>query len=230
MAYGAHAGQTAGGVAMEKLKALRRRMQEAEIRARNQDYSWADGLLEEAERAERRANERNFMLIRRRQKNNARFSQIISENFFCLTQHEYMTGAEKALLIDLLSLLELGTNAIVHPDQGRFCTITEIAELLKREVRSVRRLISPMIEKGVIYELVDPSEIKEYGRVITERPLYVNPEIAYAGDRDKINAVLARQVLQYDHIKRNKIDLPWKLEYEPHAEYARLVRQKKRRK
>ena len=141
-----------------------------------------------------------------------------------------MTGAEKALLIDLLSLLELGTNAIVHPKHGRFCTVTEIAELLKRETRSVRRLISPMIEKGVIYELVDPSEIKEYGRVITERPLYVNPEIAYAGDRDKVNAVLARQVLQYDHIKRNKIDLPWKLEYEAHAEYARLVRRKKRRK
>jgi len=230
VAYGAHAGQTAGGVAMEKLKALRRRMQEAEVRARNQDHSWADTLLEDVERVERRANERGFMLIRRRQKNNARFSQVISENFFCLTQHEYMTGAEKALLIDLLSLLELGTNAIVHPKHGRFCTVTEIAELLKRETRSVRRLISPMIEKGVIYELVDPSEIKEYGRVITERPLYVNPEIAYAGDRDKVNAVLARQVLQYDHIKRNKIDLPWKLEYEAHAEYARLVRRKKRRK
>jgi len=170
------------------------------------------------------------MLIRRRPKNDARFSQLICENFFCLSQHEYMTGAEKALLIDLLALLEVGTNAIVHPEHGRFCTITEIAELLKREVRSVRRLISPMIEKGIIYELIDPSQIKEYGRVITERPLYVNPEIAYAGDRDKVNAVLARQVLQYDHIRKNKIDLPWKLEYQPNAEYARLVRQKKRRK
>ncbi|WP_027093279.1 hypothetical protein [Cohnella thermotolerans] len=215
---------------MERLTTLRRRLREAEVRARNQDYSWADGLLEEAERAERRANERSFMLIRRRQKNNAWFSQVISENFFCLTRHEYMTGAEKALLIDLLSLLELGTNAIVHPDQNRFCTVTEIAELLKRKLRNTRELINKLIEKGIIYEFVDPSQIKEYGRVITERPLYVNPEIAYAGDRNKVNAVMARQVIQYDHIKRNKINLPWKLEYEPNAEYARLIHQKKRRK
>lgn len=228
MAYGAHTGKTQGDMGMEKVSALRQRLQTAEIRARQSDPFWSDRLLESVEKAEQRANERNFMLIRKRPKNDAKFSQLISENFFCLTRHEYMTGAEKALLIDLLSLLELGTNAIVHPAQNRFCTITEIAALLKREVRSVRRLISPMIEKGIIYELVDPSEIKEYGRVITERPLYVNPEIAYAGDRNRVNAVLARQVLQYDHIKRNKVDLPWKLAHEPHAEYARLVRQKKK--
>lgn len=225
MADDALSRKTSGGMAMENINALRQRLQIAEVRARQKERSWPNELLESVEKAEQQANERNFTLIRKRQKNTARFSQLISENFLCLIQHHYMTNAEKSLLIDLLSLLELNTNAIINPKKGKFCTITEIATILNREVRSVRRVISPMIEKGIIYELVDPSQIKTYGRVVTERPLYVNPEIAYAGDRNKVNAVLARQVIQYDHIKRNKVGLPWKLEYEANAEHARLVKQ-----
>lgn len=201
---------------------LKQRLQQAELKAKKRERI----DLEVIEKEMRKADERKLLIISQRSKNKARFSQINNENYLHLVYCEYMTGAEKSIFTELIVLTELGTNAIIHPIKGKFCTITEISQLLKRELRSVRRLITPLIEKGLVYEFVDPSELKEYGRVMTERPLYINPEIAYSGDRNRVNAVLARQVMNYDHIEKRKVYLPWKLAYEPHDEYARLVERK----
>ncbi|MNI71382.1 hypothetical protein D3C73_1272530 [compost metagenome] len=141
-----------------------------------------------------------------------------------------MTNAEKALFIDLLVLVELGTNLIIHPSQDRYCSITDIAALLKRELRSTRGLIQQLIHKGILYEFVDPSQIRNYGRVVSERPLYVNPEVSYSGDRNRINMIAARQVSSFDRMEKNKVLLPWKLDFKLHDEYAKLVEREKRLK
>lgn len=197
---------------------LNKRLQEAELKAKKRD----DIDLEAMNREERKANLRGFTTIRLNPKNKARFSPLINDNYWCLLQHEYLTGAEKALFMDLMVLTEIGTNALLHPVEDKFCNITEIAFFLKRDLRNTRRLIDQLIAKGLIYEFVDPSQIKTYGRVITERPLYLNPEISYAGDRNRINMVLARQVAQFDHLERKNILLPWKVTFSRHDAYARL--------
>ncbi|QQZ58856.1 hypothetical protein JI735_19180 [Paenibacillus sonchi] len=203
---------------------MRKRLQEAEYRAKQREELHPEIMNAE----EQKANEKGFMYIRRNEKNRARFSPLINENFWCIIQQEYLTNAEKALFVDLLVLVELGTNLIIHPSLDRYCSITDIAALLKRELRSTRGLIHHLIHKGILYELVDPSQIKNYGRVVSERPLYVNPEVSYSGDRNKINMMAARQVASFDRMEKSKVLLPWKLDFRLNDEYARLVEREKR--
>lgn len=202
---------------------LRKSLQQAERNARERERLHPELMNQE----ERKANEMGFMYIKKKQMNKAKTSPLIIENFWTIIQYEYLTNAEKAMLIDLLVLVELGTNIIAHPNERRYCSITEIALFLKRELRSTRGLIQQLIQKGIVYEMVDPSQIKEYGRVVSERPLFINPEVSYAGDRNRINMVIARQVSSFDHMEKKKIQLPWKIDFNLDDSYARLVEREK---
>lgn len=202
---------------------LRKSFQQAEQNARERERLHPEIM----NREEQKANEMGFMYIKKKQMNKARTSPLIIENFWTIIQYEYLTNAEKALLIDLLVLVELGTNIIAHPNERRYCSVTEIAAFLKRELRSTRGLIQQLIQKGIVYEMVDPSQIKEYGRVVSERPLFINPEVSYAGDRNRINKVIARQVSSFDHMERKKIYLPWKIDFTLEDSDARLIEREK---
>lgn len=205
---------------------MRKKLQEAELKAKQREELNPHILNME----EQKANEKGYTFIKIREKNRARFSPLINENFWCIIQHEYLTNAEKAIFIDLLVLLDLGSNAIIHPIEYRYCSITDIAALLKRELRSTRGLIKQLLDKGILYEHVDPSQVRSYGRVISERPLYMNPEVSYAGDRNRINKAVAWQVVSFDRMEKAKVLLPWKLEFDENDECAKLVEREKRKR
>lgn len=202
------------------MNTMKKAYEEAEKRARIRDLERSidvDTLAREIEKAENQ----NLRLIRVNPKNRASFAQVISENLRFLLDAEYLSTAELAYIFSLSGFVEMNSNAITKPD-GEYMTLSDIAERIHYSVRQVRTLTGSLLEKGVIYEFVDVQSLKRYGRVIEERPLFMNPEIIYSGDRNRINATLCRLVMNADHIEKAKIHLPWKLWLEKNAEYGRL--------
>lgn len=197
---------------------------EAEKRARLRDYQREVDLLA-IERELQKAEESGLMLVRTQRKNRAVFTQIITENTNYLLERQYMTTAEKSFLYDLANFVEMHSNAIVKPDgTGKYMTITDLAKALHYSVRHVRTLTNRLIEKGIIYEFVDTQSLKKYGRVVEERPLFLNPEIIFRGDKNRINATLCRLVMNADHLEKAKMYLPLKVWIGHNEEYGKLYR------
>lgn len=210
---------------MERTLELKNRLQLAELKARARE----EINLDVVDREEKKANEKGFTIIKKRTVNRAEFVQFIRDNYEYLQKINYLTRAEKAFLLDLTILAELFTNAIADPKTGQFCSVSQIARTLERDLSGTSDLINQLLEKNIIYEFADAQEIKEYGRNVTFRPLFFNPEIVCCGDRNRINPVLAKLVMQYDRLERRKIHLPWKLTLEPNAKYGKLKKRKQGR-
>lgn len=178
----------------------------------------------------RKAKERNLRLIPLEYKNRAQFTQTIAPNMRHLIKQKYLTNAEMAFLFSLSGYVEMHSNAIVSQgksEQGQYLKVVDIANLLNYSERQSSRLINSLVGKGIIYECTDALTIKKYGRVVEERPLFLNPEIIFSGNRNKINATLCRLIINADHLEKSKnptAKLPWKLWLESGCEYGRLYR------
>ena len=209
------------------VSALNQALWGAEARARERDLR-AEINIDLVANELRKADEAGLRLIRERQKSPVPFVQVIEDNLNYIVESEYLSTSELAFLMCVMGRAEMHSNAIVNAD-GRYMTISALAESTKYSVRQARSLISSLIEKGIIFEFIDGNQlqqVKRHGRVIEERPLYLNPELIFKGDRNRINATLCRLVMNADPLERRKILLPWKMWLEPGAEYGRLLRRK----
>lgn len=185
---------------------------------------------------ERKANQTGHTIVKIRDRNRARFAQVISENVFYLINKGYIDFSELGFITALGTTLELHSNAVIKhvPNSdgsafistGEYFTISGLASAFKYSTRHTRRLVSQLIDKGIVYELVDTQSLKKYGRVIEERPLFANPELIFVGDRNRINATLARIILNADHLEASSMKLPWKLWIKSGSEYGQLYRRK----
>ena len=177
----------------------------------------------------KKAADRGLKIVQHKDKNRAQFAQLIAPNMRHLFKTKYLTTAESAFLIAIAGYVEMHSNAVVsyeRDEQGQYLKIAGLAELLNYSESQTSRLVNALINKGIIYELVDTLTIKKYGRVIQERPLFLNPEIVFCGDRNRINATLCRLIINADHMERgkDKIRLPWKLWLDRGCEFGRLYR------
>lgn len=204
--------------------ALQQSFLDAERNARKRDMERKIDI-DSLSRELKKASEQNMKIVHVTPRNPAGFVQVIAENLNYIIESEYLSTSELAFLMSIMGRTEMHSNAVVDSD-GRYMTITALAESTKYSVRQARSLISSLLEKGVIYEFVDAQQLKRHGRVVEERPLYLNPEIIFCGDRNRINATLCRLVINADPLERRKILLPWKLWMDPGAEYGRLYRRK----
>lgn len=172
-----------------------------------------------------KVRERGLRLIPLEYKNKAQFYQVIAPNIRYLISEKYLTTAELAFLTSISGNVEMHSNAIVSFDEGRegqYLKVSDIAKTMHYSERQASRLINALIGKGIIYEFADNETIKQYGRVLEERPLFLNPEIIFSGDRNKISATLCRLVMNADHLEKKKKRLPWKLWLESGHENGRL--------
>lgn len=197
---------------------------DAERRARRRDLE-REIDIDTLTRELQKASEQNVKIVHLTPRNPAGFVQVIADNLNYIVESEYLSTSELAFLMSIMGRAEMHSNAVVDAE-GRYMNITALAESTKYSVRQARTLISSLLEKGIIYEFVDAQQLKRHGRVVEERPLYLNPEIIFCGDRNRINATLCRLVINADPLERRKIALPWKLWLEPGAEYGRLLRRK----
>lgn len=203
-------------------KHLKEVLNTAESNARKRDNATNIDLNVVAKEAEK-ASELDVGIYIKERKNKAEFGMVIKENLWTLIEVKYLTNAELALVLSLLPLVEMHSNAITD-NEGQFLTVSEIARLLKRDLSGTSKLINKLVWKGIIYEFVDSNEIREFKRPVSNRPFFFNPEIVFCGDRNKVNATLSRLVINSDQLEKKKIHLDWKLWIHPNVDYGTLYR------
>lgn len=167
--------------------------------------------LEEINRMAQKADEQGYTLIKKNNKNQANFTQNITDNLLIIIQNNHLKQNEWEFLITIQPLLEYQINAIMNKENNSFMTITEIAKFVNKSRESVSRTVSSLLKKGILFEFVNVDEIKEFNRSVTSRTLFLNPELFYAGDKNKIDSTLATLVSRYDRLEKNKIKLKWKV-------------------
>lgn len=182
--------------------------------------------LAEVNKQEKAANERGYGLYKIKDTNKAPFGQLISDNIDTLNQHDYLSGGDKIFLFDVEPLVEMHSNGLVHRETGAFMTISDIARYLRKNVSRTSTTVNRLINKGILYELTNTQELKQFGRSVTQRPLFLNPEIIFKGNRNKINATLSRLAVNLDPFEKQRIYLSWKLWIRPNEESGRLYRRK----
>jgi|GEM_PF-1740504 len=201
---------------------FKRSFKMAEQKARERDNARAIDLNEITEETEK-AQKLGYGIHRLRKVNPAPFVQANASNLQFLISSGYLTDPEWNVLSKIQTLCELNTNAIVEPETKQFMSISEIAQFLKRDKFAVSKLINALLRKGVLYEIVNAQEIREHGRPVTERPLYMNPELYYAGNRNQVNAILSKICMQSDLLEKKGMKLSWKIWYTSGEKFGRLV-------
>ncbi|MFS0574961.1 helix-turn-helix domain-containing protein [Sporosarcina sp. 179-K 3D1 HS] len=200
-------------------------LEAAEKHARIRDGKNVVNLASVAQE-EQKANEQGYGLYKLKDKNKALFVQAIQQNLDVLIRKEYLTNAELGFLFSLMPLVQLHSNGITDTETGQFMTVSDIAKYLKRDRTGISSMIQSLLEKGILLEIVDSQEIKEHKRSVTRRPIFMNPEIIYAGDRNRINATLSKLVIEFDKLERKKVLLMWKLWIKNGGEFGRLFTRK----
>ncbi|GGK33090.1 hypothetical protein GCM10010965_27450 [Caldalkalibacillus thermarum] len=200
--------------------------EQAERNARERELLNSHVNLDVVNQEEKKANDKGFMIVRKKETDGAGFVQTLKGNIKVLMKKKYLSFNELGFLLGMTDLYELHSNAIINPDTNRFMSVSEIAEYFDRDLSGTSKLINKLIEKGILYELVNTDELREFGRPVTERPLFVNPEIVLCGERNRINATLARLAMRYDKLEKRKIHLEWKVWLHSGKEYGKLVKRK----
>lgn len=173
---------------------------------------------------EKQAEEQGYLLIKRNNKNRANFTQVIFENIDIIVKNGYLTMNELGFLMSIQPLLEFQINAIMDKETNAFMNISEIADYISKTRVQTSRIISALLDKGILFEFVNAKELKEFGRNVTSRTLFLNPELFYSGDRNKIDGTLSTLVFEYDSIEKNGIKLDWKVLRKKGESFGRLYR------
>lgn len=208
---------------------LKKKMDEAELKAKQRDEQILEENyidLEAVNQVEEKANSLGYGLYKKRDKNYANFTQTINDNWDIVVRSNHLTASELTFLISIQSLIEFNVNAIADRETGQFMTISEIARYLNRNRSGVSTIIQSLIKKGILFEFVNVDEILEFNRNVSSRALFVNPELFYAGDRNKIDGTLTMLVSKYDKLEKNNILLEWKVWRKPGASFGKLYRRK----
>lgn len=210
-------------------KTLDQSLRKAEINAKKRDDKIREEKfidLEVVNRVEEKANNLGYGLYKKKDKNRANFTQIINDNWDIIIRKNYLTNSELSFLISVQSLVEFNVNAIANRETGQFMTISEIARYLNKDRSGVSTTIQSLIKKGILFEFVNVDEIIEFNRSVTSRAIFMNPELFYAGDRNKIDGTLTMLVNKYDKLEKNKILLRWKVWRRAGEQFGKLYSRK----
>lgn len=178
--------------------------------------------------AELRAKVRDEKIqkIKSENSNKTPFVQVISENIEILVKHQYLTHSELGFLMALTPFITIQSNSLKNSETNEYLTVSEISRIVGKSRQNTSKTIQELIEKGIIYEIVSALEIKKHHRSVTTRPLYVNPEILYKGDKNLIDPMLCELINEYDYIEKNRIKLSWKVFFDGERKFGKLVSRK----
>lgn len=204
---------------------LENKLIDVESKAKMRDLKNAINL-DEIARQEKIANEKGFGLYKIKDTNKTPFVQVMDENINVLVSKEYVTTAELAFLLSLTPYLAMGSNAVKNHQDDSFLNISQIADELKKTRKTVGTIIQSLIDKGIMFEIVNGRELKRHQRSVTARPLFVNPEILYRGNRNFVDPTLCDLVMEFDVLEKNKILFPFKVWHEHQEEFGKLYARK----
>lgn len=204
---------------------LREQIEIAEKNARMRDFESGVNLATVNEQ-EKRANSIGYGLYKIKDSNRCPFAQDIIDNLDVLNRMNYLTTAEYAFVQMIKPLVAISTNEIVNRKKKESITIAGIAKYLNKDRSGVSRTVNKLIEKGILLEIVDPEDLMLFNRTVTERPILMNPEIVYNGDKNNINKTLIKLITTNDVLEGNKIYLPWKVWFNKGDRSGRLYARK----
>jgi len=211
---------------------LQKSLKQADKNAKGRDLQMVEQQesmekgLEVIDEVEKQAEELGYIIIKKSNKNHSIFTQNISDNIEIIVRENYLTMNELGFLMSIQPLIEYQINAIMNKKTNSFMTVSELAQYLNRDRTGVSRTISSLLEKGILFEFVNVQEIKKFNRNVSSRTLFVNPELFYSGDRNKIDGTLATLVSEYDPLEKNGIKLVWKVWKKQDHSFGRLYSRK----
>lgn len=194
---------------------LRDRLKEAEAKAKQREP------VARLQKDIWELNKQGVRLVTYTPKNQAPFVQLNTENMLYLIQVRYLTTGEHGFLNLLSPLVEVGTNAIVHPTSKEFFTTTELAELLDRSFSGVRAQVRSLLNKSILFEFYECENVR-IKPIGAQRPLFIHPAIYYRGHRSYIHPDLTQLILEYDQMSKYGIVLPWALELRPDKKFGTI--------
>lgn len=138
-------------------------------------------------------------------KNKIRFVQFLQRNWLYLNQLNYLTVAEKALLIDIIPYVDIHSNTIVDDIKKKKpipLNLKQLASTLGIKLSNLSPKVSSLHNKGIIYKAKNEETGAHY--------IVVNPNILFSGTKDKLDKHL---IDIYTKFNRNEVldNLPDKL-------------------
>lgn len=164
--------------------------------------------MEEANRLQAKANSRGMLLIPEKKiKNKVKFAQMIQQNWSVLRMTKYLTMQEKNFLVDIMPNIGFLSNCIVDDINKKNpvpLTQQDLADLLGTDKSKVSKVIRSLIDKGIIARSetgLDDNNARAYA-------LFVNPNVIFSGDKDKVNLTLQAM---FKKVPKELHNLPEKL-------------------
>jgi predicted transcriptional regulator len=131
-----------------------------------------------------------FIGTKRSPQSKVRFVQLIQDNWNYALETGFFTDEEMLFLLRIQRFLQFKSNCIVDDIHSRSAvpmTQKQIADRLGTSSPKVSRIVNNLVEKGVI---VKANGHKAEGVKARTYALFINPNIIYSGDRDKVETTL----------------------------------------
>ncbi|WP_088073063.1 MarR family transcriptional regulator [Gottfriedia luciferensis] len=146
--------------------------------------------LEQAAELQAKANARKMILIpEKKVKSRVKFVQILQTNWLYLLEIDYLKNEEMQFLLKVIPFIGFLSNCIVHDITKKEqipMNQKELADKLKSSKQTVNRLVNQLIDKGIMAK----SESGKEDINARMYALFLNPNIIFSGDRDKVNQTL----------------------------------------
>jgi len=120
-----------------------------------------------------------------------KFAQFIQDNWNYALDNDYFTDEEMLFLLRIQRFLQFKSNCIVDDIHSRSAVPMSqkgIADRLETSTPKISRIVNSLVEKGII---VKANGHKEQGvKGARTYALFINPNIIYSGERDKVETTL----------------------------------------
>lgn len=123
-------------------------------------------------------------------KSKVKFVQFIQDNWGYALENNFFTDEEMLFLLRIQRFLQFKSNCIVDDIHSRSAlpmNQKQIAAKLNTSSPKVSRIVNGLVEKGVI---VKANGHKPEGVKARTYSLFINPNIIYSGERDKVEQTL----------------------------------------
>lgn len=189
-------------------KKAERKARKRDLEIENSKKPLTNEEMEEANRLQAKANARNFLLIpEKRVKNKVKFAQLIQQNWSVLRMNKYLTMQEKNFLVDIMPNIGFLSNCIVDDINKKSpvpLTQQDLADLLGTDKSKISKVVKSLIDKGIMARSetgLDDNNARAYA-------LFVNPNVIFSGDKDKVNLTLQAM---FKKVPKELQNLPEKL-------------------
>jgi len=192
------------------------RLKDFEIENKEFEHNYNDVSKEELENAlkivSRATGKEAFIGTKKSPQSKIRFAQFLQINWILLREEKYFSSEEKIFLTDIQPNISMHSNAIVDNIMSKppsALTIQGLADRLGTSRTKISRIVNSLIKKGVLAKAIS-GDIKDVKQA-KDYVLFVNPNIIYVGDKEKVDEHL---ILMFkNQMKSNPIlkKLPQKL-------------------